>query len=192
MSYDEASHQLTIASPFFQERKPEKGASIAIDGICLTACHFFPQDPERIGFDLGIETRNVSLLTKKQAGDMVNIEFSLRAGDPIDGHMVQGHVDGIAEILSITEKESGFIFNLSLPSSLAHLVAMKGSIAINGISLTVNEVTSNSFSVCIVPYTMDNTSLANNKVGDRVHIETDLIGRHLARLYTNIDHPRLQ
>jgi riboflavin synthase len=173
------SSRLFIASDYFLENPIKKGASIAIDGVCLTACYF--PDKKTLGFDLGLETKKLTLLSQKEPGSFVNLEYSLCLGDPIDGHLVQGHVDAQAEILNIYNSQESKIFTLSLPSQIKTLITHKGSIAINGVSLTVNNIKEDSFSVCLVPFTMENTTFSHSQVGQLVHIETDIIGRYLAR-----------
>lgn len=179
-SYDPSCSKLIIKSSLFKRKKVVLGASIAIDGVCLTASHFF-DDEELIGFDLGQETKKLTLLGQKKPGDKTNIELSLRFGDPVDGHLVQGHVDAICELLSIDETEDGMILCFSLPKELKSLIAHKGAIAINGVSLTINHIAQEHFFICLVPHTIKNTTFNQSYARQLVHIETDIIGRYLAR-----------
>lgn len=182
-AYDGSSSILWVSCPSFSEQKPKPGASIAINGVCLTVSHFDHAQPDRVGFDLGLETRRVTLLGQKKPGDVVNVEFPLSLGAFLDGHLVQGHIDSIAEVLSIEQLPSkDVLMRFSLPKACAHLVVLKGSIAVNGVSLTVNAVDEKSFFVCLVPHTVATTGFKHNKCGDFVHIETDIIGRYLERL----------
>lgn len=186
VSYDDASHVLRISCPQFAERKI-LGASIAIDGVCLTVSHVFNDDPTMIGFDLGQETRAITLLAKKQPKDLVNIEFALTVGDPLDGHLVQGHVDTTARVAALEPQTNGLLMRFFIDESLATLVVKKGSIAVNGVSLTVNDVGSNWFSVFLVPFTLEHTGFKRCAVGDEVHIETDILGRYVQRLTAHLN-----
>lgn len=184
-SYHEDTFILTLSCPLFSQKKLAVGASVAIDGVCLTANHIDEKNPQLIGFDLGQETRRISLLTKKKATDLVNVEFALCAGDPLDGHLVQGHVDGIVELLSVDSANDGLIMECSMPAKLAPLLVTKGSIAINGVSLTINKIGPHSFFVCLIPHTLKNTTFKKSRPGDLMHIETDIIGRYLQNLFTS-------
>lgn len=169
--------QLAIRCPLFLE-KPPLGASIAIDGVCLTVSQYGEQ-ADTVGFELGEETRQVTLLATTPVHRAVNVEFALRLGDAVDGHMVQGHVDGLARLLSKNIVGKNYLLEFSLPQGVGHLLVKKGSIAINGVSLTINNVDDNSFFVCLVPFTIDNTSFKAINEGDLVHVETDIIGRYV-------------
>lgn len=181
VAYDEASLVLTIMCPLFAERTPELGASIAIDGVCLTASHFEHSGHGLIGFDLGQETREVTLLANQRPNKAVNVEYALRLGDPLDGHMVQGHVDGIVELVAVDNADGRTTMQFRFQKNVAPFIVTKGSIAINGISLTVNHVEEDIFSVCLVPHTMAHTNLQFCQLGDLLHIETDIIGRYIHR-----------
>lgn len=180
-SYDETSSILMVRCQLFADRPIRPGASLAIDGVCLTAAHF--NEEACIGFDLGPETKNTCLLARKRQGDFVNIEYALKASDQLDGHIVQGHIDGIAEISSIETLEHGCRMRFSTPADLDALIVKKGSIAINGVSLTINETFDDDFSVCLVPYTLKATSFVHNRPGDRVHLETDIMGRYFRHFF---------
>lgn len=183
IAYDDAKFVLAIRCPLFSECP--MGASIAIDGVCLTVSHLDNQRINVVGFDLGEETRNITLLANKKPFDLVNVEFSLRMGESVDGHMVQGHVEGIARLISQDTVNAGQILQFSLPTPLQPFVIPKGSIAINGVSLTVNMVEPSSFFVCLVPFTVRNTSFSHIMLGDLVHIETDIVGRYLYNFAKN-------
>ncbi len=180
--FDQDSRVLTIRSPLFSSRTFLVGQSIAVDGVCLTVSHFTDSHPDEIGFDIGLETKNVSLLTKKSPGDMVNIEPALVLGDALDGHMVQGHVDGIAQLSEVHQDLEWSVFTFSYPQTLAPYIVKKGSITVDGISLTVNQLDETVFSVCLVPHTLANTTLGTKLPGAFVHIETDIIGRYVERI----------
>lgn len=183
-SYDEANHRLTICCPLFTKRG-EIGASIAIDGVCLTVCHRDAADNNAIGFDLGTETRAVTTLARKLPGDIVNIEFSLCLGDAMDGHMVQGHVDGLGTLVATMSVSANLILQFKTPRNLLPYMVKKGSIAVNGVSLTINNIDNDTFSVCLAPFTIENTSFKNLEIGASVHIETDIVGRYLYQFATS-------
>jgi riboflavin synthase len=183
-AFEQNSSILTISCPLFARLKPDLGASIAIDGVCLTVSHLTKDSTKTIGFDLGLETKSVSLLTHKKPLDLVNIEPALALGDPLDGHMVQGHVDGIGKLVSIKSVEQGALLTFSFEKNLAPYMIKKGSVAIDGVSLTINEIKGNTLSVCLVPHTMEHTTFKAKQVGCLVHIETDIVGRYIHGFYT--------
>ena len=117
-----------------------------------------------------------------KVGDRVNLERSLRLGDELGGHMVQGHVDGLGEVLSVTQDGEGYRIRIRPPRTIAHLIAGKGSIAIAGVSLTVNEVDDEGFGVLIIPHTWAVTTLSRLRAGDKVNLEADMMARYAARL----------
>ncbi|MCX7105080.1 MAG: riboflavin synthase [Methylococcales bacterium] len=155
------------------------GDSIAVNGVCLTAVelgeHFFYADVSN-------ETLSRTILNTSSVGTSVNLELALTPSTRMGGHIVSGHVDGIG---FVTEKKAdgrSFRFTLKAPDNLAKYIAEKGSICINGISLTINEVKGASFSVNIVPYTMKDTTLGEAIVGTQVNLEVDLLARYMERL----------
>lgn len=162
----------------------EVGASIAHDGCCLTvvrvralrnggACH---------EVEVAAESLALTTMGELKAGDRVNLERSLRLGDELGGHMVQGHVDGLGEVLLVTQDGEGYRIRIRPPHTIAHLIAGKGSIAIAGVSLTVNEVDDEGFGVLIIPHTWAVTTLSRLKRGDKVNLEADMMARYAARL----------
>jgi riboflavin synthase len=155
------------------------GDSISVSGVCLTML-----EPDESGFsaDVSVETLDKTSLGSRNTGDSVNLELALRAADRLGGHLVSGHVDGLAELLSRTEdaRSERFVFNTD--RSLAKYIATKGSVCIDGVSLTVNEVTDGQFSICIIPHTLTVTTLGSLAAGDKVNLEVDLIARYLDRL----------
>ena len=155
------------------------GDSIAVSGACLTAV-----DPDATGFwaDVSAETLAHTSLGARAAGDRVNLERALLATTRMGGHLVAGHVDGVGEIVDLAEDGRSWRFRVRVPGALARYVAPKGSICIDGISLTVNEVDADVFGVNIVPHTMQVTTLGDAAVGDPVNIEVDVIARYLERL----------
>ncbi len=159
------------------------GASIACDGTCLTAVEVAP-DAGGSGFvvDVSNETLGKTTLDEWQRGRRVNLERALRAGDELGGHLVAGHVDGVGRIVDMRADGDSRRFTVEAPVELARYIASKGSVALDGISLTVNEVVGNRFGVNIIPHTLTHTTLGARKPGDRVNLEVDLIARYVARL----------
>lgn len=180
ISYDAAAFRLRIRCPLFKNIK--LGASIAINGVCLTASSF-DAETFTVSFDIGQETREKSLITKFKEGRHVNVELALSLGDAIDGHLVQGHVDATSELIKIDTVDNGTVLRFRTQRDVLNLIVQKGSIAIDGVSLTVNETAKDWFSVCLVPYTILHTSFKDYREGDFVHLETDIVGRYLYHFY---------
>ncbi len=159
------------------------GASVACNGICLTVTDLQTCD-DKLCFcvDVSKETLSLTLASEWQCEDEINLELSLKIGDEIGGHFVSGHVDGLAEITSLNEIGEMWELTLKAPKDIIRLIAKKGSIAIDGISLTVNEVTHDSFTLMIIPYTLQNTGLKHKNIGDKCSIEIDMLMRYVARL----------
>ncbi len=155
------------------------GDSIAVNGVCLTAVVC---DADAFAADLSGETLNLTTAGTWAVGDPVNLERALTPSKPLGGHMVSGHVDGIGRVLERYEDARSWRFRFEAPPSLARYIARKGSICIDGISLTVNEVEGASFGVNIIPHTLSHTTLGARAIGDRVNLEVDLVARYLERL----------
>jgi riboflavin synthase len=172
--------RLTIAAPYAHA---DIGASIAHDGVCLTIVEAEPQ-PNGMHYVVEVAPESLALTTMGQLkeGDRVNLERSLRVGDELGGHMVQGHVDGLGEVCSVARDGGGWRLRIKPPDQIAHLIAAKGSIAVAGISLTVNEVDDAGFGVLIIPHTWAVTTLSKLKPGDKVNLEADMMARYAARL----------
>ncbi len=152
------------------------GCSIACSGVCLTLTK---KKNETLTFDVSKETLKKTNLSNWKIGDVVNLERALRVGDEIGGHFVTGHVDTILEVQEIIEEEGSRILFIKLTDEISPYIASKGSVTIEGISLTVNDVKDNYFNVNIVPFTWDNTNLKNVKVKDTLNVEIDLLSRYL-------------
>lgn len=150
------------------------GASICVNGVCLTVTR---SDPAVIEFDVVPETLARSTLGQLSPGDRVNLEPSLRAGDPLDGHMVQGHVDGTARVVGIRNTGSERVWTFAPQSHLLPFIIPKGSVALDGVSLTIAEVNGDAFSVALIPTTLANTTLGSLKPADLVNVETDIVTR---------------
>ena len=148
------------------------GASIANSGACLTVVGVEPRgEGSALAFDLGAETLAVTTLGQWRAGGSVNLERSLKVGDELGGHMVSGHVDGIAEILSRRDFDGMAHFRFRAPKDLSKFIAVKGSVALDGTSLTVNAVDGDTFEVLLIPHTLQVTTWGERKMGDTVNIE---------------------
>lgn len=159
--------------------QPEIGASIAVNGVCLTAT---AAGPERFAADVSRETLAVTTLGALEPGAPVNLEPSLRLGDPLDGHLVSGHIDGVGRVVEIQPAARSLAIAIELPPGLAHYVARKGSIAVDGVSLTVNSIDGDRFDVNIVPHTRDATIIADWREGTPVNIEIDMLARYVERM----------
>lgn len=155
------------------------GASVACDGCCLTVVE---KKPGAFAIDAAAETLAVTNIGGWREGSVVNLEPSLRLGDELGGHMVSGHVDGLAVVESVTADGDSWRLKIRVPDSLASFIAPKGSVALNGISLTVNEVEGSVFGVCIIPHTWNVTNIAALKPGGKVHLEVDMLARYVARI----------
>ena len=155
------------------------GDSISVSGVCLTVVD---QGADWFTADVMAESIAMSTLKSVAEGQRVNIERAAQVGDRLGGHIVQGHVDGTAELLSIDDGSAWRVVRFSLTPDLAPLVARKGSIAVDGISLTVSAVGRDWFEVSLIPETLAATTLGTKTVGDSVNIETDILARHVARM----------
>lgn len=157
------------------------GDSIAVNGVCLTAIDL---EPNRFGADVSVETLGCTTLKRWCAGDRVNLEQALAIGDRLGGHIVSGHVDGVATVCARQSMARSVQFQLQAPTTLAKYIAAKGSVCLDGVSLTVNAVDGDRFAVNIVPHTLDVTTLSQWDVGTEVNLEVDLLARYLERLAT--------
>ena len=174
--------RLRIASAYDASTIPV-GASIANSGPCLTVVAVEPREGgSAIAFDVGAETLAVTTLAQWRAGERVNLERALKVGDELGGHMVSGHVDGIAEILSRRDFDGMAHFLIRAPKDLAKFIAVKGSVALDGTSLTVNAVEGDIFEVLLIPHTLKATTWGERKAGDKINIEVDQMARYAARL----------
>ena len=158
---------------------PALGDSIAVNGVCLTVVEM---EGARLAFDLSRETLDRSTLGALRERDQVNLEPALRVGDALGGHMVSGHVDGVATVASIEPDARAQRWRFAMPAALMRFVAPKGSICLDGVSLTVNGVDASGFDVAFIPHTLAVTTFGARRVGDRVNVEVDLVARYLDRL----------
>ena len=155
------------------------GDSISVQGVCLTVTRL---DAGTFYADVSRETLDKTTLQRLKIGDRVNLEPALRAGDPLGGHLVSGHVDAIGSLVAAREDARSWRMEFEVPAELARFVAPKGSICLDGVSLTVNTVQGRRFEVNIIPHTFTVTSLGERRVGDAINVEIDLIARYLDRL----------
>lgn len=154
------------------------GQSVALNGVCLTVTGI---NKSKCDFEMIEETTKKTDLGNLKVGGIVNIERSLKVGERLEGHFVLGHVDGVGIIKKIEKKPKEVQIWFEIPKPLAKFVVQKGSIAIDGISLTVVDVQKNLASVCLIPHTIDVTNFSTKKIGDKVNIETDILGKYLLK-----------
>lgn len=158
--------------------KPRIGDSIAVNGACLTVIALFEG-----GFSVELSLESRSLLAVENLSGKVHIEPALALGDRLDGHMVQGHVDCLGVIEQMKQRENGLDLEISVPEKFMTFVIPKGSITIDGVSLTVNEVHPKGFRLTIIPHTLEKTLIASYKLGRRVNVETDMFARYLYHMF---------
>lgn len=158
------------------------GDSVAVNGICLTVVHHAPGN---FSADVSPETMQSSNIGYLSVGDVVNLERALRLGDRLGGHMVSGHIDTTGTVVQRIQDDIAVRFSVELPRTFMRYVISKGSIAIDGISLTVNTVTDTTFSVAIIPHSLAKTTLQHYGVGAKVNIETDMLGRYIEKLLSH-------
>jgi riboflavin synthase len=158
------------------------GDSICVQGCCLTAVELLD---DAFTADVSRETLSLTTLGDLAVGSAVNLEPSLKAGDALGGHLVSGHIDGVAQIVSITGDARSSRITISVPPDLARYVARKGSVAVDGVSLTINEVEGSTFGVNIIPHTQTVTTLGKLTVGSRVNLEIDQVARYVERLLSS-------
>ena len=154
----------------------DEGESIAVNGVCLTVVNF---NESMLRMDLGTETLSKTSFKNSKVGDQVNLERSLTPSSKISGHFVSGHVDQVGEVLSIEKKSGEVLLQFSHSPSLSPFIMEKGSIALDGISLTVFNCKDNRFNVSIIPFTWEHTNLSTRKIGDLINIECDMIGKYV-------------
>ena len=172
------SIRLTIAAEkVLQDVK--LGDSIAVDGACLTVVEF---SAASFTVDVMPETFDRTTLSLKKSGDPVNLERTLRVGDRLGGHIVSGHVDAVATLVSVTPRDNANILRIQLPRQLAPFLIPQGSVAVDGVSLTVVDCGEDWFEVSLIPHTWDVTILSGKRAGDKVNVETDVLGKYIFRM----------
>ena len=155
------------------------GDSISVNGVCLTVVSF---GKDSVTFDVSGETLRRSNIGILKTNDFVNLERALRFSDRLGGHILQGHVDTTTKVVGIKREGTGFLFSFKLPPAYRHLIVEKGSIGIDGISLTIATLFADTFSVAVIPHTYENTTLKFRKPGDIVNLEFDIIGEYVERM----------
>ncbi len=163
-------------------RELGEGDSVAVEGCCLTVSSLGDGHFEA---DVMNQTLSLTTLGALEPGDTVNLEPPLRAGEPLGGHIVQGHVDGVGQVVSRTPSEHWEVVEISMPATLAKYVVDKGSITVDGVSLTVVEAGEDRFTVSLIPETLTRTTLGHRRSGDRVNLETDVIAKHVEKLLSS-------
>lgn len=169
--------RLTIAAGGLDLADVRLGDSIAVNGVCLTVI-----EKQAASFDVDVSAETLRCTTGFASGGEVNLEKALRLADRLGGHLVSGHVDGVGEVLRFAPAGDCYVLEITAPEDIAKYVAAKGSITINGVSLTVNRVAENRFDVNLIPHTLEVTTLKHLKPGSRVNLEVDLLARYAERL----------
>lgn len=169
--------QIIIEAPFTEELKIDQ--SIAHNGVCLTVVEINNDSYRVTAIKETLERSNLRLL---KPNDVINLERSMKLGDRMDGHIVQGHVDETAVLQSVEELDGSWLFHFQYDAGTANITVEKGSISVNGVSLTVVDSNTDDFSVAIIPYTFENTNFGKLIKGDMVNLEFDIIGKYVARL----------
>lgn len=177
-----ADHYFRIAPQHPQLPSCDIGASIACDGVCLTIVELAP-DQSWFKVNVSQETLRCTTIGQWQAGTRINLERSLRVGDELGGHIVTGHVDGITRIESIKPVGDSHRLTCRLPGGLEKFLAAKGSVTLNGVSLTINEVTQANFTVNLIPHTLSVTTWGEMAAGDSANVEIDVLARYIARFH---------
>ena len=177
LDYEETNLHLTIKSRLAPELKIDQ--SVSHNGVCLTVVDCNDSCYTVTAIKETLDKTNLNLLTQS---DVINLERGLKLGDRLDGHMVQGHVDQVGTCTGIENHDGSWIFSFEYDSSLGNLTIEKGSITVNGVSLTVVHSKDNGFSVAIIPYTYEHTNFKTYKIGSVVNLEFDVIGKYVARI----------
>jgi riboflavin synthase len=177
--------RIGIASPM-PAGSLARGESIAVDGVCLTVTR---TAGDRFWVDAVEETLSRTTLARVRPGARVNLERALRVGDRLGGHWVQGHVDAVAAVVGVTRSGHDHRLRVGLPAAIAPLIAEKGSVALNGVSLTVSGLAADGFEVALVPETLSRTNLGGARVGDLLNVEADVLARYLGRMLGEAGRP---
>lgn len=178
-----ADSVFTISPAAIELSGVSAGESISVSGVCLTVTSI---TPDSFTVDASHETLARTTLSSLKNGSRVNLEMALQAGGRMGGHIVNGHVDGVGTVESTAKKGESVVVWIRVPEQLSRYVVEKGSVAVDGVSLTVNEVRGAKFSVNLIPYTLDATTFASMRAGDRVNIECDIIGKYVEKFIVDI------
>jgi riboflavin synthase len=177
---ESANLRLSISCPFINELKVDQ--SVSHNGVCLTVEKISGNSYEVVAVE---ETLKRSNLGKLNPGDLINLERSMKLGDRLDGHIVQGHVDETAVCNSVENRDGSWLYSFKLNAGSNNILIEKGSVSVNGVSLTVVDTAQNNFSVAIIPYTFEHTNFKTMKAGDTVNIEFDVIGKYVQKIMEN-------
>lgn len=177
-----ADWRVTVAVPALDLGNCRIGDSIAVAGVCLTVVAL---EPGAFSADISQETLRVTTAAHWRAGQPVNLESALRVGDPLGGHLVSGHVDGVASLVATEAVGQSRLLRIEAPLELARYIARKGSVALDGVSLTVNQIAGRRLEVNLIPHTLSSTTLGKLQVGNSLNIEVDLMARYAERLLNN-------
>ena len=170
--------RLVISAPGVVDDLP-LGASVAVDGVCVTATDV---DAEGFAVDLMRETMRVTALGRLDAGVRVNLERAMKVGDRLGGHLVQGHVDGIGEVIGVEDVPGTRTLRFRIPVDLTRYLVMKGSVCVNGVSLTVADVQDDAIAIGLIPHTLAATNLGDLTVGSTVNLEVDVVAKYVERM----------
>jgi riboflavin synthase len=177
ISRHEGGARLEVDAPLAGELSP--GDSVLVNGVCLTAVEV---DGSRFEADLSTETLNRSALGALAVGDAVNLELALRIQDRLGGHLVQGHVDAVAEVRLVSPDGEGLELRLEPPAAMLRYIVEKGSVTLDGVSLTVTEVDERGFGVSLIPETLERTNLTDVQPGRRVNLEVDVLAKYVEKM----------
>jgi riboflavin synthase len=185
LSPQEGGARIEIDAPLAGELRP--GDSVLVNGVCLTAVE---TEGSRFEADLSSETLNRSALGQLGTGEAVNLELPLRLQDRLGGHLVQGHVDAVADVRSVSPDGDGLELRVESPPSVLRYIVEKGSVTLDGVSLTVTQVDDRGFGVSLIPETLARTNLKNAKPGRRVNLEVDVLAKYVEKLVKPLGTPR--
>lgn len=175
------SMELTISGKKVVEDL-KKGDSVSVNGVCLTVSQFVSLSVCQFKIDVGVETLRKTNLGELRVGEKVNLERALKTGERLGGHFVTGHIDGVGIIKKKIKEGETFLFEIEAPDEIMKYIIPKGSIALDGISLTIVDFSKNRFSVSIIPHTLEVTTLGLKKVGNKVNLEADMIGKYVCKM----------
>lgn len=175
------SMELTISGKKVTEDM-KRGDSISVDGVCLTVSRLASLPVNQFKMDVGAETLRKTNLGELKIGERVNLERALKMGERLGGHFVTGHIDGVGIIKKKVKKGDTFFFEIEAPDEIMNYIIPKGSIALDGISLTVVDFSKNGFGISLIPHTLEVTTLGLKKIGDKVNLEADMIGKYVTKI----------
>ncbi|HEX5487598.1 MAG TPA: riboflavin synthase [Rhodanobacteraceae bacterium] len=177
--------RLTVAAPDLDLSDVAPGDSIAVSGCCLTVV---AREGDALAFDVSNESLLLTTLGSLREGDAVNLEKAMRLSDRLGGHLVSGHIDGLGTLVAVEPDARSQRWRIEVPPALSRYIAAKGSICVDGVSLTVNAAEDGRFDVNLIPHTVAVTTFRDRRVGDRVNLEVDMLARHVERLLANKEH----